>query len=60
MTSYLDTVGRAIAPAVSEVISTVAPTAGAPVTTINTHVSQDGTKTTITITSVTTVVIDDA
>jgi len=58
--SYLDTVGSAISPAVSEVIAAMAPTAGAPTTTIDTQVTYDGTKTTITITSVTTVIIDDA
>ncbi len=63
MSSYLDTVGGAISPAVSEVLAAVgagAPTAGTPNTTIDTQVTQDGTKTYITITSVTTVVIDDA
>jgi len=60
MPSYLDTVGGAISPAVSEVIAAIAPTAGEPTTTIDTKVFHDGTKTTITITSVTTVVIDDA
>jgi len=58
--SYLDTVGSAISPAVSEVIAAMAPTAGAPTTTIDTQVTYDGTKTTITITSVTTVIIDDS
>jgi len=58
--SYLDTVGGAISPAVSEVIASLAPTAGEPNTTIDTQVTHDGTKTIITITSVTTVVIDDA
>ena len=58
--SYLDTVGGPISPAVSEVIAAIAPTAGQPNTTIDTKVSYDGTQTTITITSVTTVVIDDA
>jgi hypothetical protein len=58
--SYLDTMGGAISPAVSEVIASLAPSAGEPSTTIDTQVTQDGTKTIITITSVTTVVIDDA
>mmetsp|Transcript_7943 Transcript_7943/g.13503 ORF Transcript_7943/g.13503 Transcript_7943/m.13503 type:complete len:470 (-) Transcript_7943:198-1607(-) len=60
MPSYLDAVGGAISPAVSEVIASLAPTAGEPNTTIDTQVTHDGTKTIITITSVTTVVIDDA
>jgi len=58
--SYLDSVGGAISPAVSEVIASLPSTASEPSTTIDTQVTHDGTQTIITITSVTTVVIDDA
>jgi len=65
VTSYLDSVGGAApapiadVPAVAAVAATPA-TAGEPSTQIDTQVSHDGLQTTITITSVTTVVIDDA
>lgn len=69
--SYLDSVNTAVAAAIQDVpaVSTVVadPVVSAlaanpnvtPTTTIDTQVSQDGLQTTITITSVTTVVIDD-
>ena len=63
ITSYLDTVaGAAPAPIanVPAVAASVPATAGTPTTKIDTQVTHDGLQTTITITSVTTVVIDDA
>jgi len=69
MSSYLDSVGTAAPVASSEhvpvaaepVTSNLASTGStSPTTTIDTKVSQNGLQTTITITSVTTVVIDDS
>ena len=64
MPSYLDAVGSAVSAAVSDVSAAAAAygspsVAGSPSTTIDTQVSSDGSQTTVTITSVTTVIIDD-
>jgi len=68
VTSYLDAVGGAAPAPVTDVPAVVAAVAATPAaasanspsTTIDTQVSHDGLQTTITITSVTTVLIDDA
>ncbi len=64
--SYLDMVGGAATPAVAAAVAEAvsatpsAVSAGTPTTKIDTQVTHNGLQTTITITSVTTVVIDDA
>ncbi len=61
-TSYLDSVSGVPAyvdAVVAQVAQSTPAVAGQPSTTIDTHISQDGSTTTVTITSVTTVVIDD-
>ena len=68
VTSYLDAVGGAAPAPITDVPAVVAATpatpaaasANSPSTKIDTQVSHDGSQTTITITSVTTVLIDDA
>lgn len=65
MPSYLNALGSAVSAAVADVPAAVAAAtaspavAGSPSTTIDTQVSSDGYQTTVTITSVTTVIIND-
>jgi len=62
VTSYLDSVASTAPAPIADVpaVAATPATAGEPSTKIDTQVSHDGLQTTITITSVTTVVIDDA
>lgn len=58
MPSYLNALGSAVSAAVAAATASPA-VAGSPSTTIDTQVSSDGYQTTVTITSVTTVIIND-